>query len=71
MKDFGAFIELAPGSEGLCHISELSHGYVKQVSDIVKMGQIVKVKVILVDDQGRVKLSIKAAEEAPAQEESK
>ncbi|HAI14170.1 MAG TPA: polyribonucleotide nucleotidyltransferase [Phycisphaerales bacterium] len=69
IKDFGAFIELAPGTEGLCHISELSHGYVKQVSDIVKMGQMVKVKCINVDDQGRVKLSIKAAEEAPSGDE--
>lgn len=68
IKDFGAFIELAPGSEGLCHISELSHGYVKQVNDVVKMGQVVKVKVIQVDDQGRVKLSIKATEEAPAKD---
>ncbi|MBL4700926.1 MAG: S1 RNA-binding domain-containing protein [Phycisphaeraceae bacterium] len=68
IKDFGAFIELSPGTEGLCHISELSHGYVKQVTDVVKMGEIVQVKVILVDDQGRVKLSIKAAQEEPAEE---
>ena len=47
----------------------MSHGYVKQVSDIVKMGQMVKVKCINVDDQGRVKLSIKAAEEAPSGDE--
>jgi len=60
-KDFGAFIELAPGTDGMCHISELAEGYVKNVSDVVKIGDIVKVKVILVDDQGRIKLSRKQA----------
>ncbi len=60
-KDFGAFIELAPGTDGMCHISELAEGYVKSVSDVVKIGDIVRVKVILVDDQGRIKLSRKAA----------
>jgi len=60
-KDFGAFIELAPGTDGMCHISELAEGYVKNVHDVVKIGDIVKVKVILVDDQGRIKLSRKAA----------
>jgi polyribonucleotide nucleotidyltransferase len=66
MKDFGAFIELAPGTDGMCHISELADGFVKNVSDVVSVGDIVKVKVINVDDQGRIKLSRKAvlAEEA-------
>jgi polyribonucleotide nucleotidyltransferase len=59
-KDFGAFIELAPGTDGMCHISELADGFVKSVSDVVKIGDVVKVKVILVDDQGRIKLSRKA-----------
>lgn len=59
-KDFGAFIELAPGTDGMCHISELAEGYVKSVGDVVRIGDIVKVKVILVDDQGRIKLSRKA-----------
>ncbi len=70
IKDFGAFIELAPGTEGLCHISELSNGFVKQVSDIVKMSEIVQVKVIAVDDQGRVKLSIRAAAEENSNQET-
>ena len=68
-KDFGAFIELAPGTDGMCHISELADGYVKSVTDVVKVGDVVKVKVILVDDQGRIKLSRKAVmvqEGAPA-----
>jgi polyribonucleotide nucleotidyltransferase len=60
IKDFGAFVEIAPGQDGLCHISELSDGYVKNVGDVVKLGDIIRVKVILVDDQGRVKLSRKA-----------
>ena len=61
IKDFGAFIELVPGQDGLCHISELTDHYVKSVGDVVKLGDMVKVKVILVDDQGRVKLSRKQA----------
>lgn len=61
IKDFGAFIEVIPGQDGLCHISELSDGYVEKVTDIVKMGESVRVKVLLIDDQGRVKLSRKAA----------
>ncbi|MBL8880496.1 MAG: polyribonucleotide nucleotidyltransferase, partial [Phycisphaerales bacterium] len=61
IKDFGAFIEIFDGQDGLCHISELSDGYVKSVTDVVKMGDSVHVKVIAVDDQGRVKLSRKQA----------
>jgi polyribonucleotide nucleotidyltransferase len=61
IKDFGAFIELTPGEDGLCHISELADGYVDKVADVVKIGEKVRVKVINVDDQGRVKLSIRAA----------
>jgi polyribonucleotide nucleotidyltransferase len=61
IKDFGAFIEIAPGQDGLCHISELDEGYVKNASDVCKVGDEMRVKVILIDDQGRVKLSRKAA----------
>jgi polyribonucleotide nucleotidyltransferase len=60
VKDFGAFIEIAPGKDGLCHISELSEGFVKSVSDVCKVGDKLTVKVIAVDDQNRVKLSRKA-----------
>jgi len=68
IKDFGAFIEVIPGQDGLCHVSELSDQFVKTVSDVVKMGQVVRVKVIAIDDQGRIKLSRKQAmrEEAAA-----
>src|SRR5262245_17865304 len=60
IKEFGAFIEIAPGRDGLCHISELDSGYVGRVDDVVQIGDKVKVKVIATDDQGRVKLSRKA-----------
>jgi polyribonucleotide nucleotidyltransferase len=68
IKDFGAFIELTPGQDGLCHISELDSEYVKSAADVVKIGETVRVKVIAIDDQGRVKLSRKAVclEEAAA-----
>jgi polyribonucleotide nucleotidyltransferase len=59
VKDFGVFVEIAPGTDGLCHISELAEGYVKNAGDVVKVGDVVRVKVIQVDDQGRVKLSRK------------
>jgi polyribonucleotide nucleotidyltransferase len=68
IKDFGAFIEVVPGQDGLCHISELSDDYVKQVTDVCRLGDIVKVKVILIDEQGRVKLSRKAAMREEQQE---
>jgi polyribonucleotide nucleotidyltransferase len=69
MKDFGAFIELAPGTDGMCHISELADGFVKNVSDVVSVGDMVKVKVINVDDQGRIKLSRKAVLKDESREE--
>jgi polyribonucleotide nucleotidyltransferase len=61
LKDFGAFIEIIPGVEGLCHISELSDSYVKNVEDVCKVGDLIPVKLISIDDQGRLKLSRKAA----------
>ncbi len=59
-KEFGAFVEIAPGTDGMCHISELADGFVKNVSDVVKIGDTIRVKVINVDDNGRIKLSRKA-----------
>jgi polyribonucleotide nucleotidyltransferase len=61
VKDFGAFVEILPGRDGLCHISELSNEYVGSVSDICQVGDAMKVKVIAVDEQDRVKLSRRAA----------
>ena len=69
VKDFGAFIEILPGKDGLCHISELADGYVNNVADVCKVGDEMQVKVIAIDDQDRVKLSRKAVlrEQAAAQ----
>ncbi len=61
VKDFGAFVEFIPGVEGLCHISELSDGYVKNVESVCKVGDVIPVKLLSIDDQGRFKLSRKAA----------
>lgn len=61
IKDFGAFIEIQDGQDGLCHISELADSYVKSVADVVQIGDHIKVKVIAIDEQGRVKLSRRAA----------
>jgi polyribonucleotide nucleotidyltransferase len=61
IKEYGAFVEIAPETDGMCHVSELSSGYIQRVDDLVKMGDEVKVKVILIDDTGRIKLSRKAA----------
>ncbi|MCI0541291.1 MAG: polyribonucleotide nucleotidyltransferase [Verrucomicrobiales bacterium] len=63
IKEFGAFVEIFPGKDGLVHISELANFRVKQVEDIVKMGDELTVKCIGIDDKGRVKLSRKAAME--------
>ena len=60
VKEFGAFVELVPGTDGMCHISELADGFVKNVTDQVKVGDTIKVKVINVDENGRIKLSRKA-----------
>jgi polyribonucleotide nucleotidyltransferase len=61
VKDFGAFVEILPGKDGLCHISELADEYVSSVGDICRVGDAMMVKVIAVDEQDRVKLSRKAA----------
>ena len=61
IKDFGAFLEIIPGVEGLCHVSELADGFVSNVEDVVKIGDMTPVKVILIDESGRVKLSRKQA----------
>ncbi len=60
VKEFGAFVEILPGQDGLCHVSELADRYVESVDDEVKIGDVVRVKVLAVDNQGRIKLSRKA-----------
>ncbi|MDX2416571.1 MAG: polyribonucleotide nucleotidyltransferase [Xanthomonadales bacterium] len=59
IMNFGAFVSLAPGRDGLVHISQLSDERVENVTDVVKEGEMVKVKVLEVDKQGRVRLSMK------------
>ncbi|MBR6259744.1 MAG: S1 RNA-binding domain-containing protein, partial [Oscillospiraceae bacterium] len=63
---FGAFITLAPGRSGLVHISEIANTYVSDVSDFLSEGQEVKVKVLSIDEAGRINLSVKQAHSAPA-----
>jgi len=69
LLDFGAIVQLLPGKDGLLHISQIAHERVNQVSDYLKEGQIVKVKVLEADDKGRVRLSRKALLEPPAKKE--
>ncbi len=59
-KDFGVFVEIAPGMEGLCHISELADRFIDDVADVCSVGDTMDFKIIAVDEQGRIKLSRKA-----------
>ena len=68
--DFGAVVSLLPGKDGLVHISQIAHQRVNAVSDFVKEGDIVKVKVVEIDDKGKVRLSMKALIDAPVKEEA-
>jgi polyribonucleotide nucleotidyltransferase len=68
LLDFGALINLLPGKDGLLHISQIAHERVERVSDYLKEGQIVRVKVMETDEKGRVKLSMKALIERPGQQ---
>jgi polyribonucleotide nucleotidyltransferase len=61
IAEFGAFVEIFPGTDGLIHISELSDKRVKSVSDVLQEGEEVMVKVISVDRQGKIRLSRKEA----------
>ncbi len=68
IMDFGAFVTIAPGKDGLVHVSQISNERVEKVSDKLKEGDIVKVKVLEVDKQGRIRLSMKALDEDSAAE---
>ena len=63
MVDFGAFVNLLGSIDGLCHISELSNERVGKVTDVVKEGDMVKVKVLAIDDRGKIKLSMRAVDQ--------
>ena len=67
---FGAFVDIGDNQSGLVHISEVSNEYVKEIGDHIKKGDKVKVKVIKIDDSGRISLSIKKAMERPMQKPS-
>ncbi|MDP2106352.1 MAG: S1 RNA-binding domain-containing protein, partial [Desulfobulbaceae bacterium] len=58
--DFGAFVQILPGVDGLVHISELANQRVEKVTDVVKEGEIIKVKVLEIDQRGKIRLSRKA-----------
>ena len=60
--DFGAFVEILPGKDGLVHISEFSNERVEKITDVAKIGQPLRVKVIEIDNQGRINLSVKQAD---------
>ena len=66
--DFGAFVTILPGRDGLVHISQISNERVENVTDVLSEGEMVTVKVLEVDKQGRIRLSMKAvAEETEAE----
>jgi polyribonucleotide nucleotidyltransferase len=67
-NNVGAIVSVIPGKDGLVHVSQIAHERVKNVSDYLKVGQEVKVKALEVDDRGRIRLSIKALLEKPAEE---
>ena len=58
---FGAFVEIMPGTEGLLHVSEIQDGRVDKVEDVLKKGETVQVKLLSIDEKGRLRLSRKAA----------
>ena len=66
LMDFGAFVTILPGKDGLVHVSQISNERVEKVSDKLKEGDVVKVKVLEVDKQGRIRLSMKAVTEEEA-----
>ena len=68
IQPYGAFVALDESTQGLVHISEITHGFVKDINDILKVGDEVNVKVLSVDEEaGKIALSIRATEEAPAE----
>lgn len=72
IQPYGAFVALDENTQGLVHISEVTHGFVKDINEHLKVGDEVNVKVLSIDEQaGKIGLSIRATEEAPAQPESK
>jgi len=71
IEKFGAFVELFEGTDALLHVSKISHDRVEKVEDVLKLGDIVKVKVTEIDDKGRVNVSAKALIERPKKDSEK
>lgn len=71
ITNFGAFVEIEPGTTGMVHISEVANTYVNQIKDHLTEGQQVKVKVLAVTEEGKISLSIKKALPAPPKKEFK
>lgn len=71
IQPYGAFVALDEQTQGLVHISEIKHGFVKDINEVLSVGDEVKVKVLTVDEEnGKISLSIRATEEAPKQQET-
>ena len=62
IMEFGAFINIMPGIDGMVHISQLAEGRVEKVTDVLSEGQVVKVKLVAIDERGRLSLSLKDAQ---------
>ncbi|MBT2659423.1 general stress protein 13 [Bacillus sp. ISL-18] len=72
IQAYGAFVALDENTQGLVHISEITHGYVKDINEHLKVGDEIKVKVLSIDEAaGKIGLSIRATEEAPVQQAAK
>lgn len=65
IKSFGAFVEIAEGQTGLVHISQVSHTFVNDINDVLKVGDVVQVKVLNVEEGGKISLSIKETQPKP------
>jgi len=65
IEDYGAFIEILPGKDGMVHISEMAWGRTNHPSDLLKIGDIAKVKVTAIDEMGRIRLSMKELQPKP------
>lgn len=71
IQPYGAFVAIDENTQGLVHISEVTHGFVKDINEHLKVGDEVNVKVLSIDEAaGKIGLSIRATQEAPAQEEA-
>lgn len=64
MADFGAFVNILPGKDGLVHVSQICNERVEDVNDYLQLGQVVRVKVLEIDRQGRIRLSMKEVGDA-------